>query len=81
VRQCLKQRLTDIETLSREVAAWSAERNRLGASVDWRFTIEDRGYAHLASQYLLISKRVTEDLNQAHQILKYVPLSHTQAIL
>ena len=41
VRQCLKRRLADIETLQREVEAWSAERNRLGASVDWRFTTED----------------------------------------
>jgi hypothetical protein len=41
VRQCLKRRLADIETLQREVEAWSAERNRLGASVDWRFTTDD----------------------------------------
>jgi hypothetical protein len=38
VRQCLKRRLPDIEVLRREVEAWRAERNRLGASVDWRFT-------------------------------------------
>ncbi len=39
VRQCLKKRrLPDIEVLRREVAAWGAERNRLGASVDWRST-------------------------------------------
>lgn len=42
VRQCLrKRRLPDTETLRREVSAWEAERNRLGASVDWRFTSED----------------------------------------
>lgn len=41
VRQCLKRRLPDIETLSREVEAWEAERNRTGASVDWRFKTED----------------------------------------
>ncbi len=41
VRQCLKRRLPDIETLSREVAAWARERNRLGASVEWRFRTED----------------------------------------
>jgi hypothetical protein len=42
VRQCLgKRRLADVETLSREVAAWEAERNRLGASVEWRFRTED----------------------------------------
>jgi hypothetical protein len=38
VRQCLKRRLPDIEVLRREVAAWGAERNRVGVSVDWRFT-------------------------------------------
>ncbi len=41
VRQCLKRRLPDVETLGREVRAWEAERNRLGASVDWRFTTDD----------------------------------------
>ena len=39
VRQCLgKRRLADIETLSQQARAWATERNRLGASVDWRFT-------------------------------------------
>jgi hypothetical protein len=41
VRQCLKRRLPDIETLGREATAWCADRNRLGASVDWRFRTED----------------------------------------
>ena len=41
VRQCLKRRLADIETLKKEVSAWAEERNRLGASVEWRFTTED----------------------------------------
>ncbi len=41
VRQCLRRRLPDIETLRREASAWSEERNRLGASIDWRFTTED----------------------------------------
>lgn len=41
VRQCLKQRLPDIESLGAEVAAWEEQRNRAGASVDWRFTTED----------------------------------------
>lgn len=41
VRQCLKRRLPDIETLRREVEAWEAERNRLGASVEWRFATAD----------------------------------------
>ena len=41
VRQCLGRRLADIETLEREARAWCTERNRLGASVDWRFKTED----------------------------------------
>jgi DDE superfamily endonuclease len=41
VRQCLKRRLPDIETLWREARAWCTERNRLGASVNWRFRTED----------------------------------------
>jgi len=41
VRQCLKRRLPDAESLGREVRAWEAERNRSGASVDWRFATED----------------------------------------
>ena len=41
VRQCLKRRLADIEALKKEVSAWAEERNRLGASVEWRFTTED----------------------------------------
>jgi DDE superfamily endonuclease len=41
VRQCLKRRLPDVETLGRAAEAWCGERNRLGASVDWRFRTED----------------------------------------
>jgi len=41
VRQCLKRRLPDMETLEREAKAWCRECNRLGASVDWRFRTED----------------------------------------
>ena len=42
VRQCLgKRRLPDEETLRWETKAWERERNRLGASVDWRFTMGD----------------------------------------
>jgi DDE superfamily endonuclease len=41
VRQCLGRRLPDIETLGREAKAWATQRNRLGASVEWRFTTED----------------------------------------
>ena len=41
VRQCLKRRLADTQALEREAGAWCEERNRLGTSVDWRFTTED----------------------------------------
>lgn len=41
VRQCLKRRLPDEEALGRETKAWERERNRMGASVDWRFKTED----------------------------------------
>ena len=41
-RQCLgKRRIPDAETLAREAGAWTEERNRLGASVNWRFTTPD----------------------------------------
>ena len=50
VRQCLKRRLPDIETLDREARAWCTERNGLGASVDWRFRTED-ARAKLRSLY------------------------------
>jgi hypothetical protein len=40
-RQCLKRRLPDTQSLEREAGAWCEERNRLGTSVDWRFTTED----------------------------------------
>ena len=41
VRQCLKRRVPDTQTLEREAGAWCEERNCLGTSVDWRFTTED----------------------------------------
>lgn len=50
VRQCLKRRLPDIETLDREARAWCTERNGLGASVDWGFRTED-ARAKLRSLY------------------------------
>jgi hypothetical protein len=39
--QCLNRRISNRETLEREVAAWEAERNALGGPVNWRFTTED----------------------------------------
>ena len=41
VRQCLKRRLPDKHMLEREAKAWCEERNRAGASVDWRFKTEE----------------------------------------
>jgi transposase len=40
-RQCLDQRIPDKAALEQEVAAWTAERNRAAATVDWRFTTDD----------------------------------------
>jgi DDE superfamily endonuclease len=37
VRQCLRRRLPDVQTLEREAQGWCAERDRVWASVDWRF--------------------------------------------
>jgi hypothetical protein len=41
VRQCLERRLPDKQILRRETKAWQEERNRTGASVNWRFRTED----------------------------------------
>ena len=41
IRQCLNRRIESIETLSREVAAWQAHRDRMKATVDWQFTTQD----------------------------------------
>jgi hypothetical protein len=42
VRQCLgARRIPEAEILRREAWAWAEERNRLGTSVDWRFTTAD----------------------------------------
>lgn len=40
-RQCLNRRMPDRETLQREVAAWTSERNAHAATVNWRFTTQD----------------------------------------
>jgi hypothetical protein len=42
VRQCLgARRIPEAEILRRETRAWCEERNRLGASVEWRFTTKE----------------------------------------
>jgi hypothetical protein len=40
-RQCLNRRVSGVEELTREVAAWEARRNADATPVDWRFTTED----------------------------------------
>ena len=40
-RQCLRQRVPDMETLQREAQAWYEKRNENQKSVDWQFTCED----------------------------------------
>ena len=40
-RQCLKRRLPDRDTLSREVAAWEERRNEAKATINWLFKVED----------------------------------------
>ena len=39
--QCLNRRIPDKQTLSREVAAWQASRNKHQTKADWRFTTAD----------------------------------------
>ena len=40
-RQCLGQRIPDIETMSRETTAWTTARNRKQTTTNWRFTTDD----------------------------------------
>lgn len=40
-KQCLGRRISDMETLHREVTAWSCNRNANGKQVDWQFTAEN----------------------------------------
>ncbi len=40
-RQCLKQRISDQETLAQEVQAWVHDRNSKVVKVDWRFSTAD----------------------------------------
>jgi hypothetical protein len=40
-RQCLDRRLGSRESLAREIAAWQERRNRKGAGINWRFSIEE----------------------------------------
>lgn len=38
--QCLNRRISDLETMSREVKAWQSDRNNKYAKINWRFTNE-----------------------------------------
>ena len=40
-RQCLRRRMPDLDTLRRETAAWTRERNAQSAKMEWRFTTAD----------------------------------------
>ena len=40
-KQCLDRRIDGIKTLSKEVYAWSDQRNRQKATVNWQFTKND----------------------------------------
>ena len=41
-RECIGgRRIPEEGMLQREVAAWEEERNEKGATVDWRFSVED----------------------------------------
>lgn len=40
-RQCLNQRIPDIEEVRKEVSAWQNERNQAKTRMNWRFTTED----------------------------------------
>lgn len=40
-RQCLPERIPDIDLMKRKIRAWNNERNFKQAKVDWQFTTED----------------------------------------
>jgi hypothetical protein len=40
-QQCLDRRLSDADTLTREIAAWEHQRNVEKATIDWRFSVTD----------------------------------------
>ena len=40
IRQCLSHRIGSIEQMRREAGCWQAQRNKLGAKIDWQFTTD-----------------------------------------
>lgn len=49
-KQCLDRRIKDINTLEREVLAWSKQRNKAGIKIHWSFTVNTARIT-LASKY------------------------------
>ena len=56
-KQCLDRRISDMETLQREVKAWTAERNQKRITVNWQFTNDSYYFANgfYASGFLSVS--------------------------
>jgi hypothetical protein len=48
--QCLNRRISDADTLRREVQAWENQRNASGGHVDWQFETDD-ARTHLKHLY------------------------------
>jgi hypothetical protein len=40
-QQCLDRRISDADTLTREIAAWEHQRNAEQATIDWQFSVSD----------------------------------------
>jgi hypothetical protein len=53
-RQCLDCRIKDIQTLEREVLAWSKQRNEQQVKIHWSFTVKT-ARSVLASRYLKVN--------------------------
>ena len=53
-KQCLDRRIGNIKYLSKEVYAWSKERNQKKATVNWQFTKND-ARAKLSRFYIDVS--------------------------
>lgn len=54
--QCLSRRIPDVQTMKREIDAWTRRRNAAGARIRWMFTVEKartkmrRAYTHAHSR-------------------------------
>jgi len=54
-KQCLDRRIPDLETLRREVLAWTEQRNQAGKTVSWRFS-QDTARQKLQRHYTNVQK-------------------------